>query len=149
VGGFLKILFWLSDKHYEKIRVSIDKYHIGRDNQPIKEDEKNTEPFFKYFYISKNTIFALLLLTFILAIFSFVFPVCIKNLWPFGEFSLSNPFVILFFFLILFSCEKLSTWLNLKIKEFFEKESAFHKKVNFIERLHNYQYQNNFKLKLK
>lgn len=149
VGGFLKILFWLADKHYEKIRVSIDKYHIGRDNEPIKEDARNTEPFFKYFYISKNTIFALLLLTFIFAIVSLLFPSCLKNIWQFGEFSLSNPFVILFFFLILFSCEKFSIWLNLKIKEFFEKESAFHKKVNFIERLHNYQYQNKFNLKLK
>lgn len=151
VDVFLKILFWLSDKHYEKIRVSIDKYHMGRDNQPVKEDEKITEPFFKYFYISKNTIFALLLLTFLLAILSAIFPdfLCVKRIWTFGEFSLSNPFVVLFFFLILFSCEKFSIWLNMKIKEFFEKESAFHKKVNFIERLHNYQYQNKFKLKLK
>lgn len=150
-SGFLKLLFWLSDKHYDKIRVSIDKYHLGRDNQPIKEDEKNTEPFFKYFYISKNTIFALLLLTFLLAILSAIFPniICLAKIWSFGEFSLSNPFVVLFFFLILFSCEKCSIWLNMKIKEFFEKESAFHKKVNFIERIHNYQYENKFKLKLK
>jgi hypothetical protein len=147
----LKLLFWLSDKHYEKIRVAIDKYHFNRDNKPIKESEKNVEPFFKYFYISKNTIFALLLLTFLLAILSAVFPqiICLEKIWPFGEFSLSNPFIVLFFFLILFSCEKFSIWLNNKIKEFFEKESVFEKKVNFIEQLHNYQYQNKFKLRLK
>ena len=153
VESVLKLLFWLSDKHYEKIQVSIDKYHFGRDNQPAKEDEKNTEPFFKYFDISKNTIFALLLFTFLLVILFAIFPniLCIKKIWPFGEFSLSNPFVILFFFLILFSCEKLSIWLNNKIKEFFQddKHSFQEKKVNFIERLHNYQYQNKFELKLK
>lgn len=149
----LKFLFWLSDKNYEKVRVSIDKYHFSRDNQPIKEDQKSIEPFFKYFYISKNTIFALLLLTFLLAILSVIFPdvLCVQKIWPFGEFSLSNPFVILFFFLILFSCEKFSIWLNNKIKEFFKNdEHSFQKKeINFIERLHNYQYQNNFNLKLK
>lgn len=149
----LKLLFWLSDKNYEKVRVSIDKYHFSRDNQPIKEDEKSTEPFFKYFYISKNTIFALLLLTFLLAIFSVIFPdiLCMRKIWPFGEFSLSNPFVVLFFFLVLFSCEKFSIWLNNKIKEFFkdDRHSFQEKKVNVIERLHNYQYQNKFNLKLK
>ena len=147
----LKLLFWLSDKHYEKIRVAIDKYHFNRDNQPIKEDEKSVEPFFKYFYISKNTIFAMLLLIFFLAVLSIIFPgvMFLEKIWPFGEFTLSNPFVVLFLFLVLFSGEKFSIWLNRKIKEFFEKESVFEKKVNFIERLHNYQYQNKFKLRLK
>jgi hypothetical protein len=153
VESVLKLLFWLSDKHYEKIQVSIDKYHFGRDNQPAKEDEKNTEPFFKYFDISKNTIFALLLLTFLLMILSAIFPDILytEKIWPFGEFSLSNPFVILFFFLILFSCEKFSIWLNNKIKNFFQddKDSFQKKEINFIERLHNFQYQNKFELKLK
>lgn len=147
----LKLLFWLSDKHYEKIRVAIDKYHFNRDNQPIKEDEKSVEPFFKYFYISKNTIFAMLLLIFFLAVLSIIFPsvMYLEKIWPFGEFSLSNPFVVLFLFLVLFSCEKFSVWLNKKIRNFFEKESFQKKEINFIERLHNYQYNNKFKLKLK
>jgi hypothetical protein len=149
----LKFLFWLSGKNYEKVRVSIDKYHFSRDNQPVKEDEKIIEPFFKYFYISKNTIFAILLFTFLLAIFSVIFPdiLCVRKIWPFREFSLSNPFVVLFFFLVLFSCEKFSIWLDNKIKEFFkdDRHSFQEKKVNFIECLHNYQYQNNFNLKLK
>lgn len=147
----LKLLFWLSDKHYEKIRVAIDKYHFNRDNQPIKEDEKSVEPFFKYFYISKNNIFAMLLLVFFLAVLSIIFPtiICLEKIWPFGEFSLSNPFVVLFLFLVLFSCEKFSVWLNKKIRNFFEKESFQKKEINFVERLHNYQYNNKFKLKLK
>lgn len=151
VNKILKILFWLSDKHYEKIKVSIDKYHFNKENQPIKEGEKNIEPFFKYFFISKNTIFMILLITFLLAVFNALFPKLIhfKNIWIFGDFSLSNPFVFLFFFLILFLCEKFSIWLNNKIKEFFEKESFEKKNINFIEKLHNYQYQNKFKLKLK
>lgn len=148
----LKLVFWLSDKNYDKIRVSIDKFHFNRDNQPIEEEEKTAEPFFKYFYISKNTIFALLLITFIVAVLAVILPVkiCLDKIWPFGEFSLSNPFVVLFLFLILFTCEKLSVWLNRKIHNFFEKENVFKKKdSNFIERLHNYQYNNRFKLRLK
>lgn len=149
----LKFIFWLSDKNYEKVRVSIDKYHFSRDNQPIKEDEKSIEPFFKYFYISKNIIFTVLLFTLLLEIFFMIFPnfSYIKKIWPFGEFSLSNPFIVLFFFLILFLCEKSSIWLNNKIKEFFQddRQSFQKKKINFIECLHNYQYKNNFQLKLK
>lgn len=146
----LKFLFWLSDKHYDKVRVSIDKYDFNRNNKPLIEEEKNSEPFFKYFYISKNILFAILLFVFLLAIISAIFPKLIPlvRFWPFGDFSLSNPFMILFFFLILFSCEKFSVWLNAKIKDFF-KEDKFERKNNFIERLHNYQYQNKFKLKLK
>jgi len=146
----LKLLFWLSDKYYERVRVSIDKYHFSRDNQPVKEDEKNIEPFFKYFYISKNIIFSILLLIFLLAMLSIIFPniVSPEAFWPFGEFSLSNPFIVLFFFLVLFMCEKFSIVLNKKIMEFFEKESFQKKNPNFIERLHNYQYNNKFELKI-
>ena len=149
----LKFIFWLLDKHYEKVRVSIDKYHFSKNNQPISEEKKSAEPFFKYFFISKNILFALLLLTFLLVISSAIFPniLCMKKIWPFREFSLSNPFVVLFFFLVLFLCEKFSIWLNNKIKEFFQddRNSFEKKKINFIERLHNYQYQNKFNLKLK
>ncbi len=70
----LKVLFWLSDKRYEKIRVSIDKYQFSRDNKPILEDQKNIEPFFKYFYISKNFIFGILLVAFVVAILVATFP---------------------------------------------------------------------------
>lgn len=149
----LKLLFWLADKHYDKIRVSLDKYHIYRDNQPTKEDEKNIEPFFKYFYISRNTIIVFLSFALLQKVFFVIFPKFsyIKHIWPFGEFSASNPYVILFFFLALFLCEKFSIWLNNKIKEFFQDDKhSFEKKtINFIERLHNYQYKGTFNLKLK
>lgn len=142
VNLVLKFLFWLSDKYYEKIKVSIDKYHFSRENQPEKEIEKKTiEPFFKYFLISRNILFTILLITFPTAIIW-------GHFWPLGEFSLSNPSIILLFFLILFSCEKFSVWLEKKIKEFFAKES-FEKKKNFIEQLHNYQDHNKFQLNLK
>ena len=72
-----------------------------------------------------------------------------KKFWVFGEFSLSNPFVVLFIFLILFSSEKFSLWLERKIEDFFENETVFKKKRNnFIEHLHNYQFNSKFKLKL-
>ncbi len=152
VHFLLKIIFWLADNHYEKVRVSIDR--SSRDNKNIEEKEKNTEPFFKYFYITKNIIFSILLIIFIFFIFVKIFPFFsfLKKLWIFGEFSLSNPFVFLFFFLIAFICEKLSILLNKKIKDFFIKDNNnFYynkRKENFIEKLHEYQYKNKFKLKL-
>lgn len=150
----LKILFWLSDRRYEKVQVSIDKYHFSKENKPIIEEEKKFEPFFKYFYISKNLIFTILLASLFIAILSSVFykvlPLaCIWNSL-FGEFSLSNPPVILFFFLALFSFEKVSVWLNTNIKKFLiPEQSIFYKhEENFIEKLHNYQYNNKFNLKI-
>jgi len=151
----LKLLFWLSDKHYERVKVSLDKYHSSREGKPTLEEQKNTEPFFKYFYISKNLIFSILLMAFFITILAVIFPyaLSVKSIWLsfFGEFSLSNPMVILFFFLVLFSSEKLSMWLNRKIKDFFIPEKGYNaeQKVNFIEKLHNFQLQNKFNLKLK
>ncbi|MEK7538446.1 MAG: hypothetical protein AAB552_01250 [Patescibacteria group bacterium] len=138
----LKFLFWLSDARYERIQTAIDKYHYGRgENPPPKDEKKNIEPFFKYFYISKNVLFAILLATFPSAIF-------FGHLWAYGDFSLSNPSLLLLFFLILFSCEKFSTWLDKKIKEFLmpSKDHFAEKKINFIEKLHDYQYNNKFNL---
>ncbi len=87
----LKILFWFSDKHYDNVRVSIDKYHFSKDNKPILEDKRSFEPFFKYFYISKNLIFTALLVSFFIAILSSVFQEisCLSCVWKslFGEFS--------------------------------------------------------------
>jgi hypothetical protein len=140
----LKFLFWLSDAHYERVQTAIDKYHYGKGEAPPPKDEKkNIEPFFKYFYISKNILFAILLVTFPSAIF-------LGHLWAFGDFSLSNPSLLLLFFLILFSCEKFSIRLDKKIKEFLmpSKDHFAEKKINFMEKLHDYQYQNKFNLKL-
>jgi hypothetical protein len=152
----LKIIFLLSDKQYEKIRVAIDKYNFSRDNKPIPAEKHNIEPFFKYFYISKNLIFGILLVTFIIAILVATFPnkLPIKSVWHsfFGEFTLSNPMVVLLFFLGLFSSEKLSKWLNRKIKEFLmpDKNNFYNSqnKENFVEKLHNFQYQNKFNLRI-
>jgi len=154
VNVFLKILFWLSDKHYERVQVSIDKYNFSRDNKPVMEKQNNTEPFFKYFYISKNLIFAILLITFLGAILVGIFSdkIPLKYLWYslFGGFSLSNPLVILLFFLVLFSSEKISVWLNSSIKDFLMPDEGYFSKnkETFIEKLHNYQYHNKFNLKL-
>lgn len=153
-NSVLKILFWLSDKHYEKVQVSIDKYHFSKENKSIIEEEKSFEPFFKYFYISKNLIFTILLASLFIAILSSVSPgvlslVCI---WSsiFGEFSLSNPLVILFLFLALFSFEKVSVLLNTNIKKFLMPEQSMFSehKENFIEKLHNYQQNNKFNLRI-
>ncbi|MBN2094338.1 MAG: hypothetical protein JW740_03165 [Candidatus Zambryskibacteria bacterium] len=140
----LRILFWLSDSRYERIQTSIDKYHYSKGENLPKDEKKNIEPFFKYFYISKNILFAFLLIALPSAIF-------LGHLWIAGEFSLSNPSIVLLFFLVLFSCEKASIWLDKKIKGFLmpEEDHFAERKINFVEKMHDFQYRNKFKIKLK
>lgn len=141
----LKFIFWLSDDYYERVHTAIDIYHYNKGEISTPKDEKkNIEPFFKYFYVSKNILFLILLITFPSALF-------FGHFWVYGDFSLSNPSLILLFFLILFSCEKFSIWLDKNIKEFLmpPKNHFAERKINFLEKLHKYQYQNKFKIKLK
>jgi len=154
VNVILIILFWLNDRHYDKVRTSVDIYNLKKNGKPISEPEKIIEPFFRYFFISKNFIFFLLLMSFFLSVLvisvpSFIF---IKNAWinSFGEFTLSNPIVVLLFFLTLFISEKISIWLNMKINDLLmpERNMFSQQKENFVERLHNYLYRNKFKLKV-
>lgn len=154
IDFILRSLFWLSDRRYDKVRTPLDKYYFKKDGKPIPESEKSIEPFFKYFYISKNFIFLLLLITFFGAVLVASFPCYfpIQSVWTnlFGEFTLSNPFVILLFFLTLFTSEKISTKLNKNINDFLmPDQNVFSKpKENFIEKLHNYLYRNKFDLKV-
>lgn len=154
VDFILRSLFWLSDRRYDKVRTPLDKYNFKKDGKPIPESEKSIEPFFKYFYISKNFIFLLLLVTFFGAVLVASFPCSlpIQSIWTnlFGAFTLSNPFVILLFFLTLFSSEKISSELNKKINYFLmpDQNLLSKPKENFIEKLHNYLYRNKFDLKV-
>jgi len=154
VNLFLKFIFWLSSQHYDKVRVSIDKYHASQGRKVEFEEKIHNEPFFNYFRISKNFIFSILLATFLIAILVALFPnrFPIKDLWHtfFGEFTLSNPMVILLFFLGLFASEKISIWLSGKIKSFLiPDQSLFSEpKKNFIERLHDFQHVNKFDIRL-
>lgn len=153
----LKVFFWLSDKHYEKIHVSLDRSRFTREHRAdtTKEELKSIEPFFKYFYISRNMIFGTLLLVFLLALLVALFPTYIPlgHAWHtlFGEFTLSNPLLILFVFLVLFTSEKISVWLNTSINRFLKPEQnhfAKSPKESFIAKLHDFQYHSKFNLKL-
>lgn len=141
-GLILKILFWLSDKHYDRVKTAIDQYHFKQKEYSTEEKINSVDPFFKYFLISRNTLFSGL-------IFAFLGAVLISQYKFIGEFTVANPLIVLAFFLLLSFCEKISIWLNVKIKEFFTPRKFYNEKPNFIEQLHNYQYQNKFKLRLK
>jgi len=139
----LQIFFWLSDKQYEKTKVSLDIYHYKKGEGKINTEQKNIEPFFKYFYISKNIVIVILLVSLVLGIF-------FQEKWMYGDFTLSNPVLILLFFIILFLCEKLSILLDKMIKDFLQQQETpyYERKVNLIERIHNYQFRNKFDLKI-
>jgi hypothetical protein len=154
VNIFMKIFFWLCDRKYDKEKIRFERPN-KRDNDPKPiQQEKNIEPFFKYFYISKNFIFLLLLITLFGAIFTNYFSCYffIQDAWNnlFGEFTLSNPFVILLFFLILFTSEKISIKFNKKINDFLIPDQSVYsrQKENFIKKLDDYLHMNKFDLKI-
>lgn len=133
---FLRFIFWLSNKHYDHIKIMLEIHHLSQKDEYDKDDEKKIEPFFKYFYISKNILFSFFLIAFPLSLL-------LTSIYYIKDFSISNPTLILFFFLTLFIFEKLSVFLDKKIKAFFKKE------VNFISRLHDSQFSESFKLKIR
>lgn len=155
----LKVLFWLADKRYEKVQVLLDIHRFNHEGKPPLEKQNNIEPFFKYFFISKNLLFAILIITFPVSVIVNMVctpidpmnPINSSLLCQIGDFSISNPSILLLFFLVLFSCERFSLWLEQKIKQLMEKDQNVFKKrkENFIEWLHNYQHRNQFELKLK
>lgn len=135
ISVFLKYFFWLSDKNYDRIQVMLDRHRPEQEKKYNKGDEKNIEPFFKYFYISKNILFSSLFIGFFASLLiPFLF--CIE------DFSLSNPTIILFFFLVLFLLEKISVWMNNKIEQFFKGRN------NFISESMDYLYKNSFRIKI-
>ena len=140
----LKVFFWLVDRHYERTKVFLDIYKFKKGEQVKTEEKQNIDPFFKYFYITKNTLFVFLLFTTLGAVLWGQF-------WPFGDFSVSNPAIVLLFFLALSLCEKFSLWLSDKIQDFLfpDKDIFTERKVNFVEKMHEYQQRNKFNLKLK
>ena len=138
----LKFIFWLSDKHYDRVKTAIDKYHFNQKQTYSEEKINDVDPFFKYFLIYRNTLFIGLIVALSVAVF-----VGQSNILD--EFTVANPLIILAFFLFLSFCEKISIWLNIKIKGFFTQRQFYNEKPNFIERLHDYQFRNKFQLKLK
>jgi len=135
VNVFLKYFFWLSDKNYDQVQVMLDRHRPEQEKKYNKGDEKEFEPFFKYFHISKNILFSSLFIGFLASLI-------ITFLFYIEDFSLSNPVIILFFFLVLFLLEKISVWVDKKLKQFFKGE------INFISKLMDYLYKNSFRLKI-
>lgn len=140
----LKIIFWLVRYEYDHLKTSMDLYHFRQGDKIFPEKENEGDPFFKYFAISKNILFLLFILLFPLAFF-------FGHLWLSGDFSVSNPTIVLFFFLILFFCEKVSTSIEKSVRDFLKPEDNIfsRKEINFIGKLHQFQQRNQFSLKLK
>lgn len=138
----LKFIFWLSDKHYDRVKTAIDKYHFHHKQTYSEEKLNDVDPFFKYFLIYRNTLFVGLIVAFSVAIL-------VNKSNILNEFTVANPLIVLAFFLFLSLCERISIWLNTKVKGLFTQRQFYNEKPNFIERLHEYQHQNKFRLKLK
>ncbi|MCA9351318.1 hypothetical protein KC929_00890 [Patescibacteria group bacterium] len=138
VKWILISIFWLLDKHYNYVEVSINEYKFKNGELKFSNESKKIEPFFKYFEISRNLLFLLLLLVFPISYF-------------FDDYSLSNPLVVSLFFLILLLSEKLYLFFVKQFENFFLKqENTFSqkKKNNLIEKLHIYHQRNQFDLKI-
>lgn len=141
-SSILKFIFWLSDKHYDRVKTAIDKYNFRQKQAYSEEKVNDVDPFFKYFLIYRNTLFVGLVIALSVAILVNKFNIL-------DEFTVANPLIVLAFFLFLSLCERISIWLNTKIKELFTPRQFYNEEPGFIERLHEYQYQNKFQLKLE
>jgi hypothetical protein len=137
IRSLLRFVFWLSGREYDEVKISLHSYDSGLNNQTGIESK--TEPFFKYFYISKNILFTLSVLIVLILFF-----IQKKGLISDNLFNASNPIFVFSFFLFLFISEKMTSFFNDRISEFF----GTNKKENFISWLHFYQYKNSFKLKI-
>ena len=142
INLFLKFIFWLSDKHYDRVKTAIDKYEFGRNKTYSEEKTNDVDPFFKYFLVYRNTLFIGLVIALSVAILVYKYNIL-------AEFTVANPLIVLAFFLFLSLCERISIWLQMKIKEFFTPRQFYNERPIFIERLHEYQHQNKFELKLE
>lgn len=137
VRKFLVLIFWLSDRKYDIKEFFQDNISKSQIQIPV---EKNKDPFFKYFKISKNILFLITMIVF--AVLLFLQYHMQKEL-----FSISNPIFIFAFFVVLFVFEKISIALEIKIQECTKNKE---KKVNFIFRLHSFLYgynRHSFRLK--
>ena len=56
-NSVLKFIFWLSDKHYDRVKTATDKFHFNQKQTYSEEKVKDVDPFFKYFLIYRNTLF--------------------------------------------------------------------------------------------
>lgn len=148
VEQFLKLIFWLDNRRFERIRVMLDKYRA--ENTQKVDTESNPDPFFKYFKIKKNILIVILGLFFVLITSSVLLPkwIPLQRWWIFGSFNLSNPYVVLCIFLVMLICEKFSVYLNSSIDYFFATKTFEKDKINWVEKLFNYSQKNQFELKL-
>lgn len=134
-------IFLLNDKKYNKFEVLIKRNNFGeREIKKLDVENKDPEPFFKYFRISKNLLFLTL---FLLNLFLIFF----NKKFKFIDFSVSNPIIIITALIYFFLLEKINYFLEKNIKEFLDSSSNILKaKNNFLEKLYSYQSKNKFKL---
>lgn len=150
VNIILRIIFILSNRHYDKIEAYLDRSFRKYTNETI-EDHKSTEPFFKYFNIPKNSILLFLVMSLlILVTITYLLKTCSieQPIYPLDDLTLSNPIVILLLFIGLFFTEKISVAVDKRINSFLRPDQSSDSNRNFIEKLHDFQFQNKFKLKI-
>jgi hypothetical protein len=143
IDYILKFIFWLNDKKYtppsaRDAEETIDWAEFKSPSEELATITKPLEkdPFLGFFHLPKNIIFVVAILIWI----SYL----IKPL----EVSLSNPFLIAFIFLLLFTIELLYKNLKEEVEqlELLLKEKE-HKK-NWLIHLYNYRKVDTFILKI-
>ena len=134
----IESLFWMINRKYNWIDFHRPKHmSINGDREMAEEVVLNLS--LGTFLISRNITIILATLMSLISIY-LLYPY-----WPYEDFSLSNPIIILLFFLSLLYCEKLSIWLNSKVDEAIENQES----PNFINQLHFHQFKERFTLRIK
>ncbi|MDD3940613.1 MAG: hypothetical protein PHQ01_03525 [Candidatus Pacebacteria bacterium] len=147
IDKLLKFTFWLAHEKYDQVEIFLFRYEILKEGKFYEPKEKTPDPFFNYFKLYKHILFVeSVILVILLMVYKFFCINLFKNV-SLGEFSISNPIIILLVFAFLFISELFSELLEKSIKDFFSDKNP--KNKNFIKSLDNYLRKNNFKLKLK
>lgn len=104
--GFLHILFRLCDSRYKKLNYIFNRkeHQTNLQQEVIEAPSKQSDPFFKYFFIYKNMIGTAIILSLTPL---FYLSICL----PSSYFTISNPFLLFSVLLYLFFLEKLSNFL--------------------------------------
>ncbi len=145
IDYLIKFIFWLDNQRYEPSTIFLIKNGLGKHEEKNKPKTETPEPFFKYFYIKKNFLLSLLLMSLIIISTFIIRLECSDNHFGYSIFlnlSLSNPVVILVFIVFLFIAEKISSKLDSLIEGFYEND-----KKNILNRIDQYKNNSSFRLR--
>lgn len=144
----LKTLFWICDKKFDHYARLISVFN--REEKKSIERLESSDPFFGYFKIFKNLFIVSLIFTLFFSI------VILQNDFLtlhakkyFGDFSISNPLILIIAVITLHALEKVTNYLRTKIDEFEGMYQKHEQQKNLIQKIYIASLDQKYNLNLK